>query len=424
MNIISIIDKKRLNKELSFDELKYVVFGYMSNEIKDYQMSSLLMAICINGMTEQETIDLTKIFIDSGDIIDLSEIDGVVVDKHSTGGVGDKITLVLAPIVAACGVKVAKMSGRGLGHTGGTADKLESIPGFNIYLSNEEFKNQVNELGVALVTQTGNLVPADKKIYALRDVTATTESIPLIAASVMSKKIASGASKIVIDLKVGNGALIKDIDEARKLAKLMIKIGASYQREVVCVLTNMNRPLGRAIGNTLEVLETIDALNNKGPKDVKDLTVTLATYMVSLGKNISIDKAKEEVIDSLDNKVALIKFNEFVKRQDGDIAKININAKSISIRSKKEGFVNNIDALKLGELAKDLGAGRTKKEDIIDYSVVFLLSKQVGDYVLKGEELIKVYYNQENVSEKEIIDCFKIEDTFTNNEPLIYEIIK
>lgn len=424
MNIISMIDKKRLNKELSFDELKYVVSGYMNNDIKDYQMSALLMAICINGMTEEETINLTKLFVDSGDIIDLSNINGVVVDKHSTGGVGDKITLVLAPIVASCGVKVAKMSGRGLGHTGGTADKLESIPGFNINLSNEEFVKKVNEIGLALVTQTGNLVPADKKIYALRDVTATTESIPLIAASVMSKKIASGASKIVIDLKVGNGALIKNIDEARKLAKLMIKIGNAYQKEVVCVLTNMNRPLGKAIGNTVEVLETIDILDDKGPKDVKDLTVTLATLMVSLGKGISIDKAREEVTNSIDNKLALTKLYEFVKAQNGDLSKININANCISIKSPKDGFINNINALKLGELAKSLGAGRTNKEDIIDYNVGFILSKQVGDYVSKDEELIKVYFNESILSDMEIIDCFEITDTLSNNEPLIYEIIK
>jgi pyrimidine-nucleoside phosphorylase len=396
----------------------------MSGDIKDYQMSAFLMAVCINDMSDQEVIDLTKIFINSGDIIDLSGIDGVVVDKHSTGGVGDKTTLILAPLVASCGVKVAKMSGRGLGHTGGTIDKLASIPGFNINLTNEQFVNQVNSIGIALVSQTGNLVPADKKIYALRDVTATTSSIPLIAISIMSKKIASGASKIVIDLKVGNGALIKNLEEARRLAKLMIKIGKSYEKEVICVLTNMNRPLGLAIGNTLEVIETIDVLNRKGPNDVRNLVINLGTFMVSMGLNISIDEAKSKVIENLDNKLALSKFSELVKSQNGDLSKLKLARKVASIKSPKTGFINNIDALKLGELARELGAGRINKEDEIDYEVGFVLSKQVGDYVIADEELIIAYIGKKDITPKEIVNCFEIEKSYTNKEPLIYEIIK
>ena len=289
--MLEIIDKKRLGCILTKEEIEYVIKEYTNGNIPDYQMSALLMAICINGMTEEETIYLTDSFINSGEIIDTSNIKGKIVDKHSTGGVGDKTTLVLAPLLAALGYKVLKMSGRGLGFTGGTIDKLESISGYQVEEPFEKVEDEINKIGLAVISQTKNLVPADKKIYALRDVTSTVSSIPLIASSIMSKKIASGASTIVIDVKVGNGALIKTIDDARKLAKLMIKIGNNYQKKIICVLTNMDEPLGLAIGNSNEVLEAIDSLNGKGPKDLMELVKVLASEIIMANENISLDEA-------------------------------------------------------------------------------------------------------------------------------------
>ena len=299
MNMIEIIDKKRLKQQLSLEEIKYAVDNYVKGVIPDYQMSSLLMAICLNGLSMEETFNLTKTMLESGDKLDLSDIPGIKIDKHSTGGVGDKTTLILAPLVASCGVKVPKMSGRGLGHTGGTIDKLESIPGFKVNLTLEEFKKELKEVGCVVTGQTANLVPADKKIYALRDVTATVSSIPLIASSIMSKKIASGADKIVIDLKVGNGALVKTLKEAKKLATTMVEIGKRYNRETICILTNMTEPLGNNIGNALEVLESIEVLKGNVKNDLYDLVIYIASYMVSIGKNISRDAALKEVEESI-----------------------------------------------------------------------------------------------------------------------------
>ena len=307
MKILDIINKKRLGKILSKNEIEYVVNGYVSGEIPDYQMSSLLMAIVLKGMTDTETITLTNIMLKSGERIDLSAL-GNVVDKHSTGGVGDKTTMIVAPLVASCGVKVAKLSGKSLGFTGGTIDKLESIPGFSAKLTNKEFFNQIQKIGLAVVSQTDNLVPADKKIYALRDVTGTVESLPLIASSIMSKKIASGAKKLVIDIKVGNGALIKTKRDAEKLAKLMIRIGESHKIKVVCLLTNMDIPLGNNVGNALEVEEAIDVLKNNKEGNLKDLCIELATYMVSLGLEIELEKARELVVTNLKNGNAYNKF--------------------------------------------------------------------------------------------------------------------
>lgn len=312
MNIIDIINKKRLNGELERSELQFVVDGFLDGTILDCQMSSLLMSIVINGMTDRETFDLTDIMLKSGKTIDLSQINGIKVDKHSTGGVGDKTSLILVPLVASCGVKVAKMSGRSLGHTGGTIDKLESIDGFNVNLTKEEFIKQVNNIGCALVSQTKELVPADKKIYALRDLTATVESIPLIASSIMSKKLASGVDKIVIDVKVGEAAFMKNLKTARDLANLMVKIGKNNGKETICVLTNMDEPLGNNIGNALEVHESIDVLKGNGPKDLIEVATTLASLMVSLGKNISYDEALKEVNENLKNGKAYEKFKEMV----------------------------------------------------------------------------------------------------------------
>lgn len=422
MTIIDVITKKKNNEILSYDEIKFFVDGYLDGSIKDYQMSSLLMAICLNGMTEQETFDLTDIMLHSGEIIDLSSL-GNVVDKHSTGGVGDKTTLVLAPLVASCGVNVAKMSGRGLGFTGGTIDKLESIPGFNTSIDIDSFISQVKRINVALVGQMGNLVPADKKIYALRDVTGTVDSIPLIASSIMSKKLASGASDIVIDVKVGNGALMNTIDDAKKLAELLVKIGKNYNKKVVCFITDMDEPLGFAIGNSLEVLESINTLRGKGPRDLTYLVINLASYMVSFGKNISLDDAYKLVIENLYNGNAYKKFVSFVQSQGGILNKISISSNVISVKSNVSGYVKHINALKLGDLARVLGAGRLSKEDTIDFGVGIVLNKKVGDFVKSGEELLKLYVNGKTVSEEEVLDCFDIVSDKQDEVKLIKTII-
>lgn len=423
MNIIDIIVKKKNNKELIYDELFFVVDSYINDKITDYQMSAFLMAVCINDMTDKEIYNLTTIFINSGDVIDFDYLNTTIVDKHSTGGVGDKTTLIVAPLVAACGVKVIKMSGKGLGHTGGTIDKLESIPGFNVNLSEDELLKQINDINVAIISQTKNLVPADKKIYALRDVSGTVESIPLIASSIMSKKIASGADKIVIDLKVGNGALIKNINDARRLARLMIKIGNYFKKEVVCVVTNMNFPLGLSIGNSLEVLESIQTLLGQGPKDLEQVVISLATYMVSLGKNISYENAKQEVINKLNNREALDKFMQLIKSQNGDIKKVEVSKKEQKIYSTKTGYINNIDAYQLGNIAKKLGAGRMTKDDSINYKVGIVLHKQVNDYVTNNELLATIYYEDELLDTDEILQAYTISDNEIKQE-IIYEVIK
>ena len=423
--MLEIIDKKRRKQELTQEEIAFVVNGYVDGSIPDYQMSSFLMAVCLNGMTEEETINLTDVMIKSGDILDLSMINGPVVDKHSTGGVGDKTTLILAPLVAASGVNACKMSGRGLGHTGGTIDKLESIAGFRTNLTLNEVIDEINKIGMTIVSQTANLVPADKKIYALRDVTGTVESIPLIAASIMSKKIASSSPNIVIDLKVGSGALIKNIEDARILSNLMISIGKRYNRKVVCILTNMNRPLGLSIGNALEVKESIDFLSGiYKSKDLYELIMKLSSTMVSLGLNISLEEALKKVKENLENKKALEKFYEFVKYQNGDVGNIQISEKVFSIKSSYTGFLKEIDTLKIGELVRDIGAGRLNKTDIIDPTVGFVLNKQVGDYVLQDEELLKVYLNKKDIKISDITACFHIENSLGEIEPLIYEVIK
>lgn len=425
MNIVDIIIKKKNNFPLTKEEIYYAVNGYTNGLIPDYQMSSLLMAIVLNGMNESEIINLTQAMIDSGEVIDLNNIDGIKIDKHSTGGVGDKTTLIYGPVVAACGVKVAKMSGRGLGHTGGTIDKLESIKDFNVEILKENFVRQVNDINVAIVSQMGNLVPADKKIYALRDVTGTVESIPLIAASVMSKKIASGADKIIIDVKVGSGALIKDIESARKLAHTMIKIGKHFNKDTVCFITNMNEPLGCAVGNALEVIESINILKgSKQPSDLYNLIVELSSYSVMLAKNISLEDARKQVIAVLENGEAYNKFVELVNMQGGNIDKIEVSDDVVSVKSNKEGYINKIDALKIGNIVKMLGAGRYKKDDIIDYKVGVVLSKKVGDYVKVGDELLRLYLGEKEIDINEVYDCFEIDKILNNSNQLIYEIIK
>jgi pyrimidine-nucleoside phosphorylase len=406
--ILDIINKKRLGKELSYKELDYFFNGYLDGKIADYQMSSLLMAICINGMTDEEIFSLTKIFIDSGDVLDFSDIPGIKVDKHSTGGIGDKTTLVIAPIVASLGVPVVKMSGRGLGYTGGTIDKLESIPGFRIDLSDEEIIKQVHDINLVITGQTADLAPMDKVIYALRDVTATVSSIPLIASSVMSKKIASGADKIIIDIKVGNGALLQTKTDAKKLSDLMIKIGEVYNREVRTVISDMNVPLGKAIGNSLEVLEAIDVLKGKEVNNnFVDLCYDLAADMVSMGRNIDKNVALELVSQSINNGSAYKKFLEMVDYQKGDIKGIEVSKNTLKIKSTTSGVINKINALELGKLSLGLGAGKTNKDDIIDYTVGIKLNKLVGDSVQKGDVLATIYYNN-NVPEYSVENIFKI----------------
>ena len=424
MNMINIIEKKKNKERLTKEELAYAVMGYVNEQIPDYQMSSLLMAIVLNGMTQEEILDLTDIMIKSGDQLDLSSIEGVKVDKHSTGGIGDKTTIAVLPLVASAKVKCAKMSGRGLGFTGGTIDKLESIPGFQTKLEFSQFMKEVNTIGLALMSQTGNLCPADKKIYALRDVTATTESIPLIASSIMSKKIASGADKIVIDVKVGNGALMKTLEDAKLLAKTMIEIGKHYQKEVVCLLTNMEQPLGYTIGNRLEVEEAIALLKGeKSDYDFKELVISLATYMVHLGCNIDINQAHEEVVKQLDTKAGFHKLLEFIEMQGGRNFS-NEHLKAREIYAPISGYIKKIYAEKLGTLVKEIGGGRENLQDQIDYEVGVVLNKKVGDFIQAGELLLTVYENKKIKKEEEYLACFEITEEKVEPLPLIYEIIK
>ena len=394
--ILDIINKKANNFELTKEELETIFMGYLKGEVKDYQMSAFLMAICINDMSDSEIFALTDIFIKSGDVLDLSFIDAIKVDKHSTGGVGDKTTLIIAPLVASLNVPVIKMSGRGLGYTGGTIDKLESIPGFTVDLTEEEIKKQAKEIGLVITSQTKDLAPLDKKVYALRDVTATTNSIPLIASSIMSKKIAGGADKIVIDIKVGNGALIKTKEDAERLSSLLIKIGTYYQKEVRTIISDMNRPLGHNIGNKLEVMEALDVLKGNTKGKLLDLSLTLASKMVSLGKGISEDKAMVEVKENLQNGKALDKFLEFVKYQHGNIDNLEINAKVYNIKANKDGVLKDINALNIAKLSEYLGAGRKSKDDNIDYNAGIIIKKEIGDEIKEGDILASLYTNIDN----------------------------
>lgn len=407
--ILDIINKKRLGKTLSYRELDEIFNGYLSGDVTDYQMSALLMAICINGMTDEEVFALTKIFIDSGDVLDFSDLPGIKVDKHSTGGIGDKTTLVIVPVVAACGGTVIKMSGRGLGYTGGTIDKLESIPGYKIDLTDEEIEKQVHDIGLVVTGQTADLVPMDKAVYSLRDVTSTVSSIPLIASSIMSKKIAGGADKILIDIKVGNGALLTNKDDAHKLSRLMKEIGKFYDREVRTIISDMNAPLGKCVGNALEVQEAIDVLNGK-EKDTSfyDLCVELASDMVSMSLEIDVSEAKEKVVKSLSDKTAYNKFLELVKYQKGNIDKLKISDKIYKLKSNVNGTIEKINALEIGKLAFNLGAAKMNIDDKIDYGVGVKLNKFIGDRVKKGDVLAFIYYNKK-LPDIKIDDIYKFE---------------
>ena len=421
MNILDIIKKKTLGLELTKSEIEFAVLGYVNNLLPDYQMSALLMAIYLKGMSEKETAELTEVMLNSGDKL---EFDFNVVDKHSTGGVGDKTTLVLVPLVAALGTKVAKMSGRGLGHTGGTIDKLEAIPGFKTSLTEDEVKEEVQKIGASIASQTGNLCPADKKIYALRDVTGTTASIPLIASSIMSKKLASGANKIVIDLKVGEGALMTNIEDARKLANLMVKIGKFFGKQVIAVLTNMDEPLGYAVGNSLEVAEAIDTLKGHGPKDLEELVINLAALMLSLDQNIPIEILIENVERALKEGTGYEKLKEIVEYQGGNLEGLKFAENVILVKAEMSGYIKKIDALKIGELARRLGAGRITKDDEIDSSVGIVLSKKVSDKVEAGDVLAKIYCSKVIIPSKDVLECFEITDSMVEKPKLILEMIK
>ncbi len=422
MNIKEIINKKRLNKELTKEEISYAVNGFVDGSVADYQMSALLMAITINGMTFLETLNLTDCMLKSGEILDLSKIDGVVVDKHSTGGIGDKVTIILAPLLASLGIKVAKMSGRGLGYTGGTIDKLEGIDGFNVSLDEDKFINQVNNINIAITQATANLDIADKKIYALRDVTATVDSIALIASSIMSKKLASNADLIVIDVKVGKGALMKTKKDAIKLAHYLIDIGKRYNKKVICLLTNMNQPLGYCVGNKLEIKESIEALKGKGAQDLMEVVYSIASIIISNVKNISIKQAYKLALTNIENNKAYTTFKKFVHEQNGTLDKFKIDANYVDIVSDKSGFVKEIDALEIGKISLNLGAGRLNKDDFIDYNVGIKLFKKVNDRVEKGDVLGRIYYNSETFNFNDLKKCFKFSDKKVNCETIYGKI--
>ncbi|EHD1587923.1 pyrimidine-nucleoside phosphorylase [Listeria monocytogenes] len=431
MRMVDIISKKRDGKALSTEEIQFFIDGYTNGEIPDYQASALAMAIFFQDMNDQERADLTMAMVGSGDTIDLSAIEGIKVDKHSTGGVGDTTTLVLAPLVAAVGVPVAKMSGRGLGHTGGTIDKLESIEGFHIELDKKDFIDLVNRDKVAVIGQSGNLTPADKKMYALRDVTGTVNSIPLIASSIMSKKIAAGADAIVLDVKTGAGAFMKTDEDAENLAHAMVRIGNNVGRNTMAVISDMSQPLGEAIGNALEVKEAIDTLKGQGPADLTELVLVLGSQMVVLAKQAeTLDEARAKLIEVIENGAALEKFKTFLSNQGGDASIVDHPEKlpqakyQIEVPAKSSGFVSQIVADEIGIAAMILGAGRATKEDEINLAVGLMLRKKVGDAVKEGESLVTIFAGQEDVEsvKAKIYENIKIDDHATA-PTLVHKVI-
>ncbi len=433
MNILDILEKKKNGINLNKEEIEFFIKGYTDGTIADYQAAALIMAICINGMNEEEILNLTVAMTNSGDKIDFSDIADNIVDKHSTGGVGDKVTIILAPIISALGVPVAKMSGRGLGITGGTADKLASIPGYDLEISIEEFKKNVKEIGISLITQSLNLAPADKKIYALRDSISCTNSIPLISSSIMSKKIASGANAIVLDVTCGNGAFAKNVIEARELANLMKKIGNLAGKPTVCVLTSMEEPLGRFVGNILEIKESVEFLKGNFEEDVKEVVLEIGSRMLALaGFSNDFDYNKDKMLEVINNGKALEKFIQLVERQKGDLSYIyNLDkfekAKYVlPIYSDKDGYVSKLDALTIGKVSVGLGAGRIKKEDSIDYTVGLELCKKVSDKVSNGEIIAKIYAKSEEDAVKfssQVFSAFEISKDVVNYKSPIIEII-
>lgn len=433
--IVDLILKKRNGNELLPEEIDFIIENYVNGLIPDYQMSAFLMAVYFNPLTEKETLALTMAMLKSGDEVDLSKIQGIKVDKHSTGGVGDKTSLVVAPIVSALGVKIAKMSGRGLGHSGGTLDKLESIPGFTIEISSEDFFKQVNEIGLAIIGQSANITPADKKLYALRDVTGTIESIGLIASSIMSKKLASGADNIVLDVKVGSGAFMKSLEEARLLAQTMVKIGSGANRETVATLTNMDQPLGCAVGNSLEVIEAIETLKGNGPEDFTHLCLTLAAEIILIAKiTDSEEEAYKLAHKTIEDGSALNKLSEMIKYQGGNSEVINDYSLfgcadeecELIYEAEEEMYVESIDAEKIGQASVLLGAGRAKKEDSIDYTVGIVIKKKIGDIIKKGDVLATIYSNGKNTNQalEMVLNAYVITNEFVEKPQVVYETIR
>lgn len=433
MQMQEIISKKRHGEKLLDEEIAFFIKEYVKGTIPDYQASSFCMAVCCNGMDAHETAVLTDCMMHSGDVVDLSKIPGVKVDKHSTGGVGDKTSLVLGPLVASAGVKLAKMSGRGLGFTGGTLDKMESIPGMRIDLTQEEFFKQVSTIGMAIIGQTGNLVPADKKLYALRDVTGTVDSIPLIASSIMSKKLASGSDSILLDVKFGSGAFMKTMEDARLLAKAMVKIGNSLKRNTKAILTDMSQPLGFAVGNILEVKEAIATLKGNGPKDFVELCLSAGSIMLVQANVCRTKEEARKILEkNLNSGLAYKKFLEFVEAQGGDISyiehpeKFDVSKNIVEVKAEKEGYCHEITAIQIGLAAMHLGAGRATKEDSIDYTAGIVLNKKVGDKVLKGETLATIYTNK-NIFDEEIRmvkEAFILQKEQPEFLPIVRDIIE
>ena len=434
MRMYDLIMKKRNGNSLTGEEIRYIIDGYTKGEIPDYQMSAFAMAVFFQGMDKEETLQLTMAMAESGDMLDLSDIPGIKADKHSTGGVGDKTSLSVIPLVASLGIVTAKMSGRGLGHTGGTVDKLESFPGFQVELTTEAFKKQVKDIGIAIVGQSADLAPADKKLYALRDVTATVESIPLIASSIMSKKLAAGTDLIFLDVKTGNGAFMKTLEDSKALAEEMVSIGKGAGRITLATITDMNQPLGNAVGNALEVKEAIDMLKGEGPEDYRKLVIHFAKeFLLVTGMAQSEEEAEAKVLEKINNGEALEKLALFVEAQGGrkedvyDYSNLPKARFQAEICSTKSGYVSEIACEEVGLCAMMLGGGRSKKEDIIDPAVGFVLHKKVGDYVAQGESLATMHYNFEEFP-KEIADkflnSFSVQEEKPQLRPLIYETIK
>lgn len=433
MNIQEIIAKKRDGEILNKEEINYFITKYVDGEVTDYQAAALIMAIYINGMNKEETTNLTLEMAGSGDILDLSEVSKNVIDKHSTGGVGDKITLVLMPIIASLGIPVAKMSGRGLGFTGGTVDKLESIPGYKTEIDIDTFIKDVKKIGISIIGQTANLAPADKKIYALRDTINCVSSMPLIASSIMSKKIAAGANKIVLDVTVGSGAFMKNKEDAIKLSNIMKDIGSLAGRETVCILTNMSEPVGYSIGNTLEIIETVECLKGNIPEDIKEIITTIGSYIIKLsGKGDNLEENKKMILENIQNGKAYNKFLELVENQNGDIEYIKDTSKFekakyiIPVISEKDGFIEELNAEKVGQISVLLGAGRLKKEDSIDKAVGIVLNKKISDKVQKGEVLAYIHANDEEKGKtlaEELKQTCKISEIKVEKEKVILGII-
>lgn len=434
MRMYDLISKKKRGKELTTEEINFFVEGFTKGEIPDYQISALMMAIYFQKMNKRETADLTMAMVNSGDKLNLDKIKGIKVDKHSTGGVGDSISLVLTPMVAACGVPVAKMSGRGLGHTGGTIDKLEAFKGFSVELSEEKFIQNVNTIGAAIAGQTANLAPADKKLYALRDVTATVDNMSLIASSIMSKKIASGADGIVLDVKVGDGAFMKTPEDAEALAREMVDIGKHVGRETIAVISDMDQPLGFAVGNSLEVIEAIETLKGNGPKDLLELSLTIGSNMLMIAKKAKdFDDGKRMLLETIENGKAIEKLKEFVKAQGGDERMVDDTSLfpkakyEMKVLAKESGFISKIEAEAVGITAMELGAGRVAKDSVIDLSVGIVFAKKRGDEVKSGDLLATVYANSQEKGEKavkKLIEEIMVSDKYFDKIPLVYNIIK